>query len=182
MAVRDLLLPLSAYNGAMFRLTTALAVLISMASAARAQVRVTVSTSPVQPVRNVQAIVHNDSDSPITVCVDWGAYLKYGPQHEADPFVVEAKSAAGWSNIRSGVDNGMHRTPTLIDAGKFRAYRVAVSGRGPARLTLYFWTDPHPANPCTEPDFPDGAHEAISPALDLTPEPISYEAHRARHE
>ena len=171
-----------AYNRAMLRLATAVALFISMASAARAQVRVTVSSSRVQPNGNVQATVHNDSDSPITVCVDWGAYLVYGPAHEADPFILETKSANGWRNARKVWNLFRNRTPAVIDADGFRTYRVAVSGRGQMRLTLYYWTDPQPANPCIEQDYPDGAHTVASPSLDLAPEPISYEVRRASRE
>jgi len=158
----------------MLRLAITLAVLISLASAARAQVRVTVSSSHAQPNGNVQATVRNDTDSPITVCVDWGAYLLRGPQHEADPFNVETKSADGWTNARRVWDAGIHRYPTVIDAGGHRAYRVSVSGRGQMRLTLYYWTESPSANPCSEQDYPDGSHEVISPSVDLAPAPISY--------
>jgi len=50
------------------------------------------------------------------------------------------------------------------------------------RLTLYYWTDPQPANPCIEQDYPDRAHTVASPSLDLTPQPISYEVRRTSRE
>ena len=137
--------------------------LVAIAPASRAQVRVTIPAKQFHVGKRFVVSVENNTKAPVTVCIEVGQYSEIEGTVEATPipFFVQSKSRRGWSTLLIGPDIGSFRHAEILSAGETEKYPFALAGTGTVRLVLHYWPGSRRDSDCAK--EPDHARSVKSP-------------------
>ena len=153
----------------MLRMASCLLVFCALASAAAAQVRINISIPKMEGIPKIDATIQNQSNQPITVCLDLGYRSTSGNVVETTPhpFDVQKQSQDSWSTLLNGTDIGGFHRPDLIQKGDSVDFPFQPKTPGHLRLVLHYWAGSVPSIDCEK--APKGARKVKSKAFDIRP-------------
>jgi hypothetical protein len=131
-----------AYNSGMTRLILAiLGFSLMQATAAIAQVKITVPTQRYNAHDEIRAKVENTGNIAVTFCVEFGQTSMKGGDVEStpSPFWVQGNSDGKWGTLMIGPDVGSIRTAEVLEAGESREFPFRLNDSGRMRLRLNYW-------------------------------------------
>jgi len=130
-----------AYTSAMTRLIlAALGLSLILATAAIAQVKITVPPQRYKIHEEIHAKVENTSNNAVTFCVEFGQTSMKGGEVEStpSPFWVQRNDNGKWGTLMIGPDVGSARAAVVLEAGESKEFPFRLNDSGKMRLRLNY--------------------------------------------
>jgi hypothetical protein len=126
---------------ALDRALTVLVMVFVLGCVAAAQVTIGVPSSQFKEEEKIEARIVNNSEQPISYCVEFGQRSPHHGTVEATPipFHVERRDHGGWNVLLIGPDVGSSRHPVTLDPGASHTFPFRLIDSGEVRLVLYYW-------------------------------------------
>jgi hypothetical protein len=145
----------------LFRVTAGAAILwFACVPNISAQVRVTVPEKSFMVTEKITATVLNDSDQPVTLCVESGQISKSGPTAVSTPvpFTIEGRVLGKWKVLMVSPPGAGERNAAVLEAKKSLEFPFWPPTKGELRLQMRYWQGAHANLDCANP--PPDSHSA----------------------
>ncbi|HXN51053.1 MAG TPA: hypothetical protein VN943_03880 [Candidatus Acidoferrum sp.] len=121
---------------------TSLGLSLILATAAIAQVKITIPAQHYRMQELIHAKVENTGNRPVTLCVEFGQTSSKGGEIEStpSPFWVQRNSNGKWGTLLIGPDVGSIRAAVVLKAGESKAFPFRLNDSGKMRLRLSYWS------------------------------------------
>jgi hypothetical protein len=144
----------------------ALVIVLVSASAAGAQVRVTLDARHYKGHEQIHARIQNIGTQPITICIEvgqWSVNESGDTEATPSPFWIERNTSGKWNTLLIGPDVGSQQDADVLEAGKSDEFPFRLSATGTMRLRLKYWLGSKPNLNCKA--QPRGAKRVASPTF-----------------
>lgn len=133
-----------------------------LATAASAQVKISVPTQQYKVHEEIHAKVENRGNNAVTFCVEFGQTSMKGGDIEStpSPFWVQRNDNGKLGTLVIGPDVGSIRAPVVLEAGESKEFPFRLNDSGRMRLRLNYWHGSIPSLDCHAP--PKGLRLATS--------------------
>jgi hypothetical protein len=143
-----------AYTSAMARhILVALGISLILATAAIAQVKITIPAQQYKAHDEIHAKIENAGNNAVTICVEFGQTSMKAGQVEStpSPFWVQRNDNGKWGTLMIGPDVGSARGSVVLEAGESKEFPIRLNDSGRMRLRLNYWRGSIPKLNCHAP-------------------------------
>jgi hypothetical protein len=143
----------------------ALGISLILATAAIAQVKITIPAQQYKAHDEIHAKIENAGGNAVTICVEFGqTSMKAGEvESTPSPFWVQRNDNGKWGTLMIGPDVGSTRGSVVLEAGESKEFPFRLNDSGRMRLRLNYWLGSIPKLNCHAP--PKDSRLATSSAL-----------------
>ncbi len=124
-----------------------------LATAAIAQVKITVPAQQYKVHDEIHAKVENSGNNAVTFCVEFGQTSMKGGDVEStpSPFWVQRNVNGKWGTLMIGPDVGSAKAAVVLEAGESKEFAFRLNDSGRMRLRFNYWRGSIPKLDCHAP-------------------------------
>ena len=143
-----------------------LGISLILATAAIAQVKITVPAQQYKAHDEIHAKVESTGNNAVTICVEFGQTSMNGgnPESTPSPFWVQRNDNGKWGTLMVGPDAGSGRAPVVLEAAHSKEFAFRLNDSGKMRLRLSYRRGSIPELDC---HAPKGLKLASSPVFSV---------------